>query len=66
MHFQHYGLKGSILLGKQIAAKIVELLKEKNLLVKSGYSLPESKYPLWFKYEILVDKINFYNVNNLH
>ena len=40
--FQHYGLAGSILLGKQIAAKIASILKKRDLWVQRGYSLPES------------------------
>ena len=43
-YLQHYNVKGSILLGKQVAAKIAEMLKERKLWVEPGYSLPEGLY----------------------
>lgn len=38
----HYSVAGSILLGKQIAAKFVEILKDENLYVERGFSIPEN------------------------
>eukprot|EP00794_Sanderia_malayensis_P011960 gene11960-13197_t len=41
-HDVHYGVSGSILLGKQVAAKFIKILKSRDLLVKKGFGLPEN------------------------
>lgn len=37
----HYSLNGSVMLGKQVAAKFAQILKDRNMWVERGYSLAD-------------------------